>query len=230
MHFVQHCTEVSVNKVSLSSSPIPPNQLIQIINDAPRPIAEGGMKGRLRAPYPTARWHWQMQQKLPPKGMWLQMLLSPSLMPLPQSLGWSPQYLSSGITFPCPTAVHRGHFGQEGVVCQERSTPCCSRGTHHQWPASSRHDRSHSSGGDPLPVSWGCDSPPCSVSPGATGCAPWAEQGRGLILQSLLDFNWKRIYLWLNFLSCLSWSLVDQKKCKLKENILDVPDFKVEHE
>lgn len=47
--------------------------------------------------------------------------------------------------------------------------------------------------------------------------AAWPELERGLILLSLLDFNWKGICLWLNFLSCLSWSQVDQMKCKLKE-------------
>lgn len=65
--------------------------------------------------------------------------------------------------------------------------------------------------------------------PAATGHTAWTKQDRRLILLSLLDFNWKGICLWLNFLSCLSQSLVDQKKCKLKENILDVPGFKVEH-
>lgn len=81
MHFVTHCTEVSVHKLCPSSSPIPQNQLIQIINDASRLVAGGGMKGRLRGPYPTACWRWQMHQKLLPKKTWLQRLLSPSLMP-----------------------------------------------------------------------------------------------------------------------------------------------------
>lgn len=46
---------------------------------------------------------------------------------------------------------------------------------------------------------------------GTTGYIAWTEQGRRLILLSLLDFNWKGICLWLNFLSCLSQSLVDQR-------------------
>lgn len=70
---------------------------------------------------------------------------------------------------------------------------------------------------------------PTALRPAATGHTAWTKQDRRLIFLSLLDFNWKGICLWLNFLSCLSQSLVDQKKCKLKENILDVPGFIVEH-
>lgn len=166
-----------------------------------------------------------------PKGHDCRGSFPPSWCRLQQSWEWSPQYLSSRITFPCPTAVHGGHFGQEWGLCQ---------GTEHPMLL-----QSNTSLVTCIPEAWletqpwGRPSPCKSVGaiphlavfpPAAVGCTAWTEQGRGLILLSLLDFNWKRICLWLNFLSCLSWSLVDQKKCKLKENILDVSDFKVEHE
>lgn len=56
-----------------------------------------------------------------------------------------------------------------------------------QWPASSRHDWSHSHGlHEPV-----CAI--CHISVFPSGAAAWLEQGRGLILLSLQEFNWKGI-------------------------------------
>lgn len=194
-------------------------------------LLEGGWRGGSEALTPQPAGAGRCTKSSYPKRHGCRGFFPPLWCPLQQSSGWSSQYLSSGVTFPWPTAVFWGHYGQEWVVCQGKEHPmlllrnsslvtCIQQAWLEPWP-------------------WGRLSPrkpagvirhPAGFPPGTTGRAAWTEQGRGLILLSLLDFNWKGICLWLNFLPCLSWSLVDQKKCKLKENILDVPDFKVEHE
>lgn len=108
-----HCTDVSVNKLPPSSSP-----KIKSSNKWTRLGAGGGMKGRLIVPYPTACWHWQMFQKLPPRGMQLKRFLSPSLIPPSEKLRVKPTICELWNNFLCPSAVCEGHFEHKWVVCQ----------------------------------------------------------------------------------------------------------------
>lgn len=105
--------------------------------------------------------------------------------PLQKNPGWSPQFLSSRMTSHVLLLYVRGISNTRGLYARGRNIPCCSR--NHWWPASSRHDLSHSHGRHPLPMSL------CHLSMFPSGDAAWIEQGRGLILLSLQEFNWKGI-------------------------------------
>lgn len=93
-------------------------KLNQVINNVARLDAGEGMKGRHRVPSPPALWHWQMLQKLPPKGTQLKRFLSPSLIPPSEKLRVKPTISELWNNFPCPATVFEGHFKHKWVVCQ----------------------------------------------------------------------------------------------------------------
>lgn len=220
MQCVTLCGVVSVDKPSLTLSPTTPNQLIMLIGSDALSLDAGGRWWRLGAPHPTACWHWQMHQEFPLKGKCLQKLLPPPPPPLTLSAKCKAQNIWAYLFYVCLLGLRA--FEQKQGDDREKFTP------------GDLHTAATINSVTLRATLFPCESVgaihhPTALHPAATGHTAWTKQDRRLILLSLLDFNWKAICLWLNFLSCLSQSLVDQKKCKLKENILDVPGFKVEH-
>lgn len=109
---------------------------------------------------------------------------------LQKSSGWSPQFLSSGMTSHVLLLYVRGISNTSGLYARARSIPCCSRGTHpviciqQAWLEPQPGER-------PPPREPVCAI--CHLSVFLSGAAACVEQGRRLILLSLQEFNWKGI-------------------------------------
>lgn len=222
MQCVTLCGVVSVDKPSLTLSPTTPNQLIMLIGSDALSLDAGGRwrKGsELLTPQPAGTG--RCTRSSHSKGSVCRSSFPPNPPPpLTLSAKCKAQNIWAYLFYVCLLGLRA--FEQKQGDDREKFTP------------GDLHTAATINSVTLRATLFPCESVgaihhPTALRPAATGHTAWTKQDRRLILLSLLDFNWKGICLWLNFLSCLSQSLVDQKKCKLKENILDVPGFKVEH-
>lgn len=136
-------------------------------------------------------WQWQMLQKHPPKGKQLKGFLSPSMFLTSEKLRVKPTISELWNEFPCPVAVCEGHFKHKWVPCQGKIYPMLLQRNssvvtcmQQEWLEPQPWER-------PPPHEPVCAI--CHLSVFPSGAAAWVEQGRGLILLSLQEFNWKGI-------------------------------------
>lgn len=166
-------------------------KLNHVINNVSRLDAEEGMKARPRVPCPQPAGAGRCSKSSHPKGpSWRGSFPLPGF-PLQKSSGWSPRFLSSGMAFHILLLYVRGISNTSVLCARARNIPYSSRGIHHWWPASSSHDWSHSHGRSPSLHEPVCAV--CHLSVFLSGAAACLEQGRGLMLLSLQEFNWKGI-------------------------------------